>query len=283
MKFLIILSFLLAAISAFAEEAAPSADQPGSGAPNEPAPMPAPTPVPTPGPAPEQPAPGIPSLEIQEKIISQGVPRASLMRILDWMQGKHGTTSNQRVYQCKNKPASYVRPCPQDARTFYFKDVSIKPHRYAVSVNFTLPSTVKRFYLIDLQTGAVEAQYATHGKGSGRGAIAERFSNVLDSNTTSLGIYLLGEVYRGDHEETIRMYGLERTNDQAYDRDIVLHSAEYADEKFFQRIDPNTGKKYTRLGLSNGCPAINEKAMKAYLNLLKEGGLIDHHHDAFTP
>ncbi|MCO5143162.1 MAG: murein L,D-transpeptidase catalytic domain family protein [Oligoflexia bacterium] len=221
--------------------------------------------------------------EIEDKILSAGVPKASLYRMLDRMNANKGLTSSQRVYSCKNKEETNLRPCVKKERTYYFKDIEIKSHRYIVSIDFTLPSTHKRFYFIDLETGDVSKEYVSHGKGSGKDAYAEVFSNTPDSKMTSLGTYYVGERYTGGHGVTLRLYGLDNSNDTAYERDIVFHKARYADETFFEKIDPKTKQKYQRLGLSEGCPAISHKVMDRYLPLLENGGLIDHHHDNFTP
>lgn len=219
-------------------------------------------------------------MAVKEKILSQGVPAASLNRIVDWMAGKHGTSFSQRVYTCRNQDPENLRPCGMDERTHFFKTVNISPHRYAVSIDFGLPSTDRRFYFIDLVTGEVQKHYVTHGKGSGA-LRAEKFSNILDSNMTSLGIYLVGEIYVGYHGESLRMYGLESTNDNSYDRDIVFHGADYADPKFITKINPNTDLPYGRLGVSKGCPAITNELMAKYLPFLRDGGVVDHYHSGF--
>lgn len=214
---------------------------------------------------------------IKEKIIAQGVPSASLEKIIDWMSGKHGTTSVQRVYSCKKLEITNLKPCDYDDRVPYTKEVSIVSHRYAVSIDFSLPSTKPRLYFIDLKTGNVETTLVTHGKGSGD-LYATKFSNVLNSGTTSLGIYKVGEKYKGSHGETLRLYGLENSNDAAYERDIVMHGADYADPKFFKRINPKTKMPFTRLGLSQGCPAVAYPIIRKYLPLLENGGMIDHYY-----
>lgn len=214
---------------------------------------------------------------LKEKILKQGVPQASLEKILDWMKGKYGSSFSQRVYSCKDKEPTNLRPCEKEARTYFFKDVKISEARYVVSIDYRAPSTEKRMYFIDLKTGLVEKNYVSHGKGSGE-LVASKFSNEPDSKMTSLGVYLVGERYVGNHGESLRMYGLEQSNDAAYERDIVMHGADYADPKFFEKINPKTKLPYGRLGVSQGCPAITYALMKKYLPLLENGGIVDHYY-----
>ncbi|MNL53634.1 hypothetical protein D3C87_1768980 [compost metagenome] len=74
------------------------------------------------------------------------------------------------------------------------------------------------------------------------------------------------------------MYGLQRSNDQAYNRDIVLHGAWYAAKEFINSIDPKTGQPRGRLGLSWGCPALSLALAKKLIPFLQEGGVIFHYH-----
>ncbi|MNL80121.1 hypothetical protein D3C87_2068820 [compost metagenome] len=64
----------------------------------------------------------------------------------------------------------------------------------------------------------------------------------------------------------------------AYHRDIVMHGAWYAGEEFINTIDPKTGMKFGRLGLSWGCPAVPLSEIQTLITLLQNGGLIMHYH-----
>jgi len=124
-----------------------------------------------------------------------------------------------------------------------------KKFRYLAVVDFSKPSTEKRFYLIDLiDTSIVCTDYVCHGKHSGEN-FTTSFSNEVESNKSSLGFYMLSETYTGQHGLSIRMDGLDKGfNDNARKRAIVMHTADYADEKLC--------KTQGRLGRSLGCPAL---------------------------
>ena len=144
---------------------------------------------------------------------------------------------------------------------------SISPDKYIISVvDFSQPSTNKRFYLIDMATKEVLYQdYVAHGKNTGT-LMAKKFSNTPHSNQSSLGFYKTAETYFGKHGLSLRLDGLEKgINDRARQRAIVIHSAWYTEESFI--------KKYGRLGRSFGCPALPAEDFPEIVDLIKGGTL----------
>ncbi|HRO66760.1 MAG TPA: murein L,D-transpeptidase catalytic domain family protein [Pseudobdellovibrionaceae bacterium] len=216
--------------------------------------------------------------ELFSEVTAQGVPAEAFRDVQDFLKNNLDKEFVQDAYTCKGREETSVRPCSESDRTKATKVVTVKAHDYAVIVDYTRPSTEERFFVINMKTGEVEKMLGTHGQGSGNGAVAYKFSNVKDSRQTSLGMYLLGEVYSGNYGPTLRMYGLEKSNDQAYNRDIVMHGAWYADKSFLKKTNPNTKKPYGRLGVSWGCPAVSLGNQKRLVPLLKEGALIYHYH-----
>jgi len=134
-------------------------------------------------------------------------------------------------------------------------------------LDFSQPSSEKRFYLIDLDTRQVVYQdYVAHGKNTGN-LMAEKFSNTPHSNQSSLGFYKTAETYHGKHGLSLRLDGLEKgINDKARQRAIVIHSAKYAEASFI--------KKYGRLGRSFGCPALPAQNYDEIIDLIKGGTLL---------
>ena len=134
-------------------------------------------------------------------------------------------------------------------------------------IDFSQPSTKKRFFLIDLKAKKVLYQdYVAHGKNTGE-LMAENFSNRPNSNQSSLGFYKTAETYHGKHGLSLRLDGLEKgINDKARQRAIVIHSAWYTTDSFI--------RKYGRLGRSFGCPALPAENYKPIINLIKEGTLL---------
>lgn len=116
-------------------------------------------------------------------------------------------------------------------------------------IDFSKPSTDKRFYLIDLANkNLLYNTYTSHGVNTGEN-IAVSFSNKEGSRQSSLGFYLTAETYEGKHGTSLKLDGLERGfNHRARKRYIVIHSADYVTDSF---IEENG-----RLGRSWGCPAL---------------------------
>jgi hypothetical protein len=141
--------------------------------------------------------------------------------------------------------------------------------RYMVVVDFNRPSTEKRMFVFDSQTGLAERFYVAHGKGS-EGAtddgIAEAFSNEDGSSSSSLGIYRALDEYTGAHGRSMRLQGLEASNSNAFARAIVFHRADYVSEDFVQK----TG----RLGRSNGCLAVEPAVADGLIDKLRNNAYI---------
>jgi hypothetical protein len=134
-------------------------------------------------------------------------------------------------------------------------------------IDFSLPSTKRRFWVLDLEHRKVLFhELVAHGKGSGEN-FATSFSNLPSSYQSSLGLYLTGSTYEGNHGYSLRLQGLEQGfNDRAEARAIVLHGAWYVSQSM---IDQNQ-----RIGRSQGCPAVQESVVKPIIDTLKNGNLI---------
>lgn len=116
-------------------------------------------------------------------------------------------------------------------------------------VDYSLPSTVKRLWIIDIRNNKIiEHSLVAHGKNSGAN-YANSFSNKSESNKSSLGFFITGETYIGKHGLSLKLDGQEKgINDMARNRAIVMHAADYVTEDF--------ARAHNRLGLSHGCPAL---------------------------
>lgn len=134
-------------------------------------------------------------------------------------------------------------------------------------IDFSLPSTRRRFWILDLEQGIVRFnELVAHGKGSGD-KWATSFSNESKSLKSSLGLYLTEFTYQGDNGYSLRLRGLEPgINDKARSRAIVIHGAPY--------ISQGTIDKLGYLGRSWGCPAVSDSVAKPLIDTLKGGNLI---------
>jgi hypothetical protein len=131
-------------------------------------------------------------------------------------------------------------------------------------IDYSLPSTQPRLWVFDLAAGTLEFQeLVAHGRGSGN-TRATSFSNVSGSWQSSLGLFRTLNSYQGSNGYSLRLEGLEPgINDNAFERAIVIHGADYVDEAFIEQ----TG----RLGRSHGCPAVREDIASPLIDNLKNG------------
>lgn len=134
-------------------------------------------------------------------------------------------------------------------------------------IDFSLPSTEKRLWVLDLERGEVLFhELTTHGKGTG-GNWAKEFSNVSMSLESNLGLLTTAETYYGKNGYSLRLDGHEPGfNDQARPRAIVMHGADYATRAFIRRVG--------RLGRSWGCPALDPKVNRKLIDTIKGGSAI---------
>jgi len=130
-----------------------------------------------------------------------------------------------------------------------------KTPKYNSDVVFFLDMKIEsgknRFFIYDLKHNKIlDKGLVGHGSGSETGTYGKlKFSNVKNSNCSSLGRYAIGGSYSGKFGKAYKLYGLDKTNSNAFDRNIVLHK--YVDVPFEEQINPICN--------SLGCPMVNEK------------------------
>ncbi len=131
-------------------------------------------------------------------------------------------------------------------------------------IDFSLPSTKKRLFVIDLKNKLLLFNtLVSHGRNSGKD-IANAFSNKMNSFKSSLGFYITGDTYTGEHGYSLRLEGEEAgINDNALSRGIVMHSADYVNDKL--------GKLQGYIGRSLGCPAIPENVHRKVISSIRNG------------
>lgn len=134
-------------------------------------------------------------------------------------------------------------------------------------IDFSQISTKKRLYIIDINKRKLLFNtFVAHGENSGEN-IAVDFSNIRESRQSSLGFFVTGETYFGNHGYSIRIDGIEKgINHKARKRDIVIHGADYVSEKFIAENN--------RLGTSWGCPALPMNIKDEIIDTIKDGSCI---------
>lgn len=145
---------------------------------------------------------------------------------------------------------------------YSYKEKGFFKKDFLTIIDFSLSSRVKRLWIIDMtQNKIVMNSLVAHGKNSGED-FANQFSNANESNKSSLGFFATGEVYQGKHGTSLKLDGLEKgINDNARERSIVIHGADYVSENFL--------KNHNRLGKSHGCPAVPNELSKKIIEIIK--------------
>lgn len=142
-------------------------------------------------------------------------------------------------------------------------------HRDVIGIaEFSLPSSARRFHLLDLTDYSVSSHWVAHGRGSDPAHTGwlERFSNEPHSYATSAGAYLTADTYHGAHGRSLKLEGLEASNSNAAARAIVVHAAPYVGASIVER--------YGMLGRSLGCLAVEQDSLEEILTRLAAGRLI---------
>jgi len=177
-----------------------------------------------------------------------------------------------RNYDSLDPTGIVPRGLLEDAIIFFdFNKPLIPQQQFLVVVDLSQYAGNKRFWMIDLTTGAVEAHKTAHGDGSDpdNDGFATSFSNVSGSHKSSLGFYLTGELYNGTHPHSMRLDGLSpdgspngMANTNVRARAIVIHEASY--------VNDSSGKA----GRSNGCPALDPSVERSVVDRIHDGSLL---------
>lgn len=117
-------------------------------------------------------------------------------------------------------------------------------------LDMKIPSNKNRFFVYDVKKNTIsDSGLVAHGSGSESESGELKFGNTDGSLMTSLGKYSIGNSYNGTFGKAYKMYGLDKTNSNAFVRNIVLHAHKkmpYEEQK-------------SPIILSWGCPMLNEK------------------------
>jgi hypothetical protein len=137
---------------------------------------------------------------------------------------------------------------------------------YCILVDMSIHSGKKRMFVWSFKDDKVIiSTLCCHGIGGNSTQDTPSFSNVPGSNCTSLGKYKIGirSYSRWGIHVHYKLHGLESTNNNAFQRIVVLHSYDYVPD---YEIYP----AHLPLGYSLGCPVICNEAMTEIDKLLQK-------------
>ncbi len=140
----------------------------------------------------------------------------------------------------------------------------IKKKNILTICDYSQSSNKKRLYVIDLLNNTILFNtYVSHGKNSG-GEFATSFSNINNSNKSSLGFMVTDDTYSGAAGLSLRFNGMEAgINDHVRSRHIVIHGSRFVNENVMQSRGT--------IGRSLGCPAIPFDVRNKIIDTIKGG------------
>lgn len=154
-----------------------------------------------------------------------------------------------------------------DARVCWNVRHQLREDAIAIADYVNVRSNKERMIVVDLNADSKNIAHfvrVSHGMKSGKVAdYATSFSNEVSSHQSSQGFYAGYTRYNGANGESLRLLGLSTTNSEAYNRNIVIHSASYV----------------AGGGRSHGCPAVESKVLKTIFASLEDGRYIPDWYD----
>lgn len=120
--------------------------------------------------------------------------------------------------------------------------------RFCFLIDMSLPSGSKRFFIYNFgKDSVINAGLVTHGNCNQYWLEGQKYGNDPGCGCTSLGRYKIGKPYYGKFGLACKLYGLDSTNDKAFERYVVLHSHSCVPDK--EREDD--------ICQSQGCPTLS--------------------------
>ncbi|HKO79494.1 MAG TPA: murein L,D-transpeptidase catalytic domain family protein [Chitinophagaceae bacterium] len=115
-------------------------------------------------------------------------------------------------------------------------------------VDMSLSSGQNRFFVYNLKKDTLQnSGLVTHGRCNQYWLNGRKYGNTIGCGCTSLGKYKVGHSYTGRFGLAYKLYGLDKTNDKAFERFVVLHAHECV---------PETEVK-DDICQSDGCPTVS--------------------------
>lgn len=115
-------------------------------------------------------------------------------------------------------------------------------------VDMSLHSGQNRFFVYDLKKDTIRnSGLVTHGRCNQYWLEGRKYGNTVGCGCTSLGKYKIGHAYSGRFGLAYKLYGLDKTNDKAFQRFVVLHAHDCVPES----------EAKDDICQSDGCPTVS--------------------------
>lgn len=134
--------------------------------------------------------------------------------------------------------------------------------RFCFMIDMNIHSGRKRFFVYDMKHDSIlYAGLVAHGSCEQDFLKEARFSNKPGGGCTSLGKYKIGYSYYGQYGKAFKLFGLESSNSNAYQRAVVLHGYDCVPN---QEIYPKA------VCNSMGCPMISYEFLEKISSVINK-------------
>ena len=141
--------------------------------------------------------------------------------------------------------------------------------QFCFLADISIASGRRRFFVYDFAHDSVLAMgLVAHGRCNQNWLNGRKYGNSVGCGCTSLGKYKVGNPYKGQFGLAYKLYGLDTTNSNAYNRFVVLHAHQCVPE---QQVDP------AQICQSDGCPTVSPaylQTLAAYINSSRQPVLL---------
>ena len=132
--------------------------------------------------------------------------------------------------------------------------------KFCFLVDMSLPSCQNRFFVFDIAKDSKKKyNIAAHGRCKQSWLEGRKYGNIHGCGSTSLGKYRIGNSYQGRFGLAFKLYGLDKTNDRAFERFVVRHA---------DSCVPET-EVSSEICQSDGCPMVSPKFLKQLERVIK--------------
>lgn len=160
----------------------------------------------------------------------------------------------------------------------YKKGIKIENQRFVTIQDLNKSSNEKRLFILDRETGKVEAYHSGHGIGrsperNDRG-VAKYFGNTNNSLKTPTGFFVTGNRYNSTKSWRVgmRLHGLQQgINHNSMKRGIVFHGSSYTPQGAASSDDEPPVLNGVASGRSHGCTTVHPSYATSLMSKLESG------------
>lgn len=176
-----------------------------------------------------------------------------------WPRSGHSSASATSPYPSTDVTFKKARGKAREALT-YARQKQFNT-RVCFLVDMSIESGQNRFFVYDLIRDTLQnAGLVTHGRCNEDWLEGRKYGNTVGCGCSSLGKYKIGISYQGRFGLAFKLHGLEKTNDKAFARFVVLHS---------HSCVPET-EVTEEICQSDGCPTVSPGFLQQLKPIIQE-------------